>query len=162
MTKHTLSKYVILNSIRNAQRHNPEGARLEAVLKTAAEEYNATVDPDVLLNAIRGLYRAGRVLHARDRENQNLFRIPERLAGLNWMGIRDNTGMFLDVREKRWNTKRSPIVGWLNYRNGRYSVRIVSDNFRLTQPIPVRIKNTDDAVYWVLYYGEWVKGEKDE
>ena len=152
-----LSSAAVIASIKDAQRLNPDGVPLEVIQKTASEKLNADVDPDDLLNGIRDLFRAGRVLHARDPKNQNLFRLPERLEGLHWMHIKNDVGMFLDVREEPLHSNKSFIVGWLNYRNGLYSARIVSVKFQLTQPIPTHIATLDDAVYWVQHYGEWVK-----
>lgn len=153
----TLTHKRVIALMNGVKPQYPNGARLDTILKAATEMFKTAIDPDDLLIKLRYLYRAGRILHSRDAENKNLFRTPDRLKGLTWMGIRDNVGMFLDVREKRWNTQRSPIVGWLNYRSGLYSARIVSDKFRLSMPIPVHINNLDDAVHWVLHYGEWIE-----
>ena len=77
------------------------------------------------------------------------------LKGLGWHATRDNAGMFLDERNKTWRSKRSPVVAWLNYNRGRYSVNVVSEIFELTRPIPASITALGDAVDWVYQYSKW-------
>ena len=77
------------------------------------------------------------------------------LKGLGWHATRDNAGMFLDERNKTWRSKRSPIVAWLNYNSGRYSVNVVDSAFKLTRPIPRTIADLADAVDWVYQYSKW-------
>ncbi|MCE2416734.1 hypothetical protein J4G07_22395 [Candidatus Poribacteria bacterium] len=77
------------------------------------------------------------------------------LKGLGWHATRDNTGMFLDERNKTWRSKRSPVVAWLNYNSDRYSVNVVDSAFKLTRPIPTSITKLGEAVDWVYQYSKW-------
>ena len=77
------------------------------------------------------------------------------LKGLAWHATRANTGMFLDERNKTWRSKRSPVVAWLNYNSGRYSVNVVDSAFKLTRPIPSTISALGEAVDWVYQYSKW-------
>ena len=79
------------------------------------------------------------------------------IKGLGWQCIRDNTGMFLDERNKTWRSQRSPVVAWLNYNHGRYSVNVVESTFKLTRPIPISIADLGEAVEWVYQNAAWVK-----
>ena len=77
------------------------------------------------------------------------------LKGLGWHATRANAGMFLDERNKTWRSKRSPVVAWLNYNRGRYSVNVVSEIFELTRPIPASITALGKAVDWVYKNSHW-------
>ena len=74
---------------------------------------------------------------------------------LGWYGRTHHTGMFLDERDKNDYTRRSPVVAWLNYNQGHYSVNVVSQAFQLTRPIPASITQLDAAVDWVYQYSKW-------
>ena len=77
------------------------------------------------------------------------------IKGLGWQSIRDNTGIFLDDRNKTWRSKRSPVVAWLNHNRGCYSVNVVDSAFKLTRPIPRTITDLGEAVDWVYQYSKW-------
>ena len=79
------------------------------------------------------------------------------IHGLGWQSLRTNTGMFLDDRNKIYRSQRSPVVAWLNYNRGRYSVNIVDSTFKLTRSIPNSITNLGDAVEWVYENSVWVQ-----
>ena len=79
------------------------------------------------------------------------------IKGLGWQSLRTNTGMFLDERNKTYRSQRSPVVAWLNYNLGRYSVNVVSDTFQLTRPIPRSVTDFGEAVDWVYNHSVWVK-----
>ncbi len=78
-----------------------------------------------------------------------------RIQGLGWQCIRDNTGMFLDERNKTYRSQRSPVVAWLNYNSGRYSVNVVDSAFKLIRPIPSTLTDLGDAVEWVYQHSVW-------
>ena len=77
------------------------------------------------------------------------------LKGLGWHATRENAGMFLDERNKTYRSRRSPVVAWLNYNQGRYSVNVVSQAFQLTRSIPTSITALGKAVDWVYQYSKW-------
>ena len=77
------------------------------------------------------------------------------LKGLGWQSTRANAGMFLDDRNKTWRSQRSPVVAWLNYNQGHYSVNVVESAFKLTRPIPSTISALGEAVDWVYQYSKW-------
>lgn len=77
------------------------------------------------------------------------------LKGLGWQSTRTNTGMLLDERNKTYRSQRSPVVAWLNYNQGRYSVNVVDSAFKLTRPIPTSITSLGDAVEWVYQNSVW-------
>ena len=77
------------------------------------------------------------------------------LKGLGWHATRGNAGMFLDERNKTYRSRRSPVVAWLNYNRGRYSVNVVSQAFQLTRSIPTSITKLGEAVDWVYQYSQW-------
>ena len=79
------------------------------------------------------------------------------LKGLGWQSTRANTGMFLDDRNKTYRSQRSPVVAWLNFNQGRYSVNVVSDTFQLTRPIPRSVTDFGEVVEWVYEHSDWVK-----
>lgn len=83
--------------------------------------------------------------------------IEGKIQGLGWQSIRVNTGMFLDDRHSTYRSQRSPVVAWLNYNQGRYSVNVVHDAFKLTRPIPAAILDVGEAVEWVYQNAIWVK-----
>lgn len=76
---------------------------------------------------------------------------------LGWYARTDHTGMFLDERDKTDFTRRSPVVAWLNFNQGRYSVNVVSDTFKLNRPIPRSITKLTKAVEWVYKHSIWVQ-----
>ena len=77
------------------------------------------------------------------------------IHGLGWQSLRVNSGMFLDERNKTYRSQRSPVVAWLNFNQGRYSVNIVDSAFTLTRPIPNAITNLGDAVEWIYQNSAW-------
>ena len=79
------------------------------------------------------------------------------LKGLGWQSTRANAGMFLDDRNKTWRSQRSPVVAWLNYHRGRYSVNVVSKDFQLTRPIPSTITDLSEAIDWVYQHSAWAQ-----
>lgn len=79
------------------------------------------------------------------------------IYGLGWQSLRANTGMFLDERNKAYRSQRSPVVAWLNYHRGTYSVNVVSNAFQLTRQIPTSITQLGEAVKWVYQYSKWRK-----
>lgn len=81
------------------------------------------------------------------------------IQGLGWQSIRANTGMFLDERNKTDPSRRSPVVAWLNYHRGRYSVNVVDSAFKLTRPIPNAITELGKAVEWVYQNSAWREAE---
>jgi len=91
-------------------------------------------------------------LEAREAENTD-----GKIQGLGWQSTRVNTGMFLDDRHKTYRSQRAPVVAWLNYNHGRYSVNVVHSAFKLTRPIPATITDLGDAVAWVYQNSVWVK-----
>ena len=89
---------------------------------------------------------------AREAENTD-----GKIQGLGWQSTRVNTGMFLDDRHRTYRSQRAPVVAWLNYNQGRYSVNVVHSAFKLTRPIPAAITDLGDAVEWVYQNSVWVK-----
>ena len=79
------------------------------------------------------------------------------IHGLGWQSLRTNTGMFLDERNKTYRSQRSPVVAWLNYNLGRYSVNVVDSAFKLARPIPISISNIGEAVQWIYKNSIWVQ-----
>ena len=77
------------------------------------------------------------------------------LKGLDWHRTTAHGGMFLDERNKTYRSQRSPVVAWLNYNQGRYSVNVVSNAFQLTRPIPTSITGLGAAVDWVYKNSVW-------
>ena len=77
------------------------------------------------------------------------------IHGLGWQSLRVNSGIFLDERNKTYRSQRSPVVAWLNFNQGRYSVNIVDSAFTLTRPIPNAITNLGDAVEWIYQNSAW-------
>ena len=77
------------------------------------------------------------------------------IQGLGWQSLRTNTGMFLDERNKTYRSQRSPVVAWLNFNQGRYSVNVVSSAFNLTRLVPTSITDLGDAVDWVYQNSVW-------
>ena len=77
------------------------------------------------------------------------------IHGLGWQSLRVNSGMFLDERNKTYRSQRCPVVAWLNFNQGRYSVNIVDSAFTLTRPIPNAITNLGDAVEWIYQNSAW-------
>lgn len=85
---------------------------------------------------------------ARDAENGSIWR-------LGWQARTDHTGMFLDERNKTYRSRRSPVVAWLNYNQGRYSINVVDSAFKLTRSIPASITKLGEAVEWVYQNSVW-------
>ena len=63
--------------------------------------------------------------------------------------------MFLDERNMTYRSQRAPVVAWLNYHRGRYSVNVVDRDFKLTRPIPTAITDLGSAVEWVYQNSAW-------
>lgn len=80
------------------------------------------------------------------------------IKGLAWQSTKANGGMFLDDRNETVNS-RSPVVAWLNYNRGIYSVNVVSDTFQLNRPIPRSITELGKAVEWVYKNSVWRSSE---
>ena len=78
---------------------------------------------------------------------------------LGWHPNTNQTGMFLDERNKTHRSKRSPVVAWLNYNSGRYSVNVVDSAFKLTRPIPTSITGLGGAVEWVYKNSVWISSK---
>lgn len=82
-----------------------------------------------------------------------------RISGLGWQSLRMDGGMFIDDRAgrtrrgRRMNKKR--IMAYLNCKNGRFSVNVVSEKLELPKPIPAEIDDLEDAVEWVYQHGKW-------
>ena len=81
------------------------------------------------------------------------------IKGLGWHATRDNAGMFLNDRNKTYRSQRSPVVAWLNYNRGCYSVNVVHRTFKLIRPIPSTITKLGDAVDWVYKNSVWRPSE---
>ena len=96
--------------------------------------------------------RASHVRHAASNADGEIH-------GLGWQSLRTNSGMFFDERNKTWRSQRSPVVAWLNYNHGRYSVNVVDSTFKLIRPIPISIADLGEAVEWVYQNAAWVKSE---
>lgn len=96
--------------------------------------------------------RASHVRHAASNADGEIH-------GLGWQSLRTNSGMFFDERNKTWRSQRSPVVAWLNYNRGHYSVNVVDSTFKLTRPIPSTITDLGEAVEWVYQNAAWVKFE---
>lgn len=78
------------------------------------------------------------------------------IQGLGWQSLRENSGMFLDDRNQTVGSqRRSPVVAWLNWTRGHYSVNVVSKAFQLPHPIPASITKLGDAVDWVYTHAVW-------
>ena len=81
------------------------------------------------------------------------------LKGLGWYSTSDTGGMFLDERNKGYRSRRPPVVAWLNYNRGHYSVNIVNSTFKLTHRIPTTITGLGDAVKWVYKNSSWIESK---
>ena len=140
--------------IRGVMRKMAKGYKaLDEIQSAARDRYGIDADAERLLETLREIYRDGKLQHVRTRFGKDRFLLDEALKGLGWQSTFENTGMFVDDRVR---SRRSPIVAWLNYRKGGFSVKVVSESFRLTRPVPKSIRGFGKAIDWVLRHGEWV------
>ena len=89
------------------------------------------------------------------RKDPKLVEDPRETKGLGWQALRANGGMFLDDRRKTYRSQRAPVVAWLNYNRGCYSVNVVHSDFNLKRPIPNAITDLGAAVEWVYQNSDW-------
>ena len=145
--------------IKAVMRRMPKGVKfLDEIQKSAARDYGIEADKESLLETLREIYREGKLEHVRHMSGKDGFRLQEGLKGLDFMPTRINNAMFKDDRKRGYRTYyRGPIVAWLNYRKGVFSVNVVSETLKLTRPIPKHIRDVDEAVDWVLRHSEWVE-----
>ena len=153
--------------IKAVMRKMPKGLKFLNEIQTAAtKSYGIDADEASLLEALREIYREGKLEHVRTVNGKDRFQLDENLKGLTYMSTAKG-GMFLDWRSdarytsrngKRYFRKnaRQPLLAWLNYRKGVFSLNIVSEQLKLTQPIPKHIRKFNEAVDWVLRHSEWV------
>lgn len=153
--------------IKAVMRKMPKGLKfLDEIQEAATKNYGIEADAASLLEALREIYREGKLEHVRTVNGKDRFRLDEKLKGLAYMPTAKG-GMFLDWRfDARYITKngkryfrknaRQPLLAWLNCRKGVFSLNIVSEQLKLTRPIPKHIRDFEEAVEWVLRHSEWV------
>ena len=142
--------------IRGVMRKMAKGYKaLDEIQSAARNRYGIDADAERLLETLREIYRDGKLQHIRTHSGEDHFRLDEDLKSLSWQSKTDNAVMFFDDRIKSFRRK-SILVAWLNYRKGGFSVKVVSESFRLTRPVPKSIRGFGKAIDWVLRHGEWV------
>ena len=146
------------NRIKAVMRGMPKGVKfLDEIQATALNNYGINADQESLLETLREIYREGKLKHIKQANGKDAFDLDEDLKGLGWTsaGTKKYGGMFIDLRNSY--VRRPPLLAWLNYHRGVFSVNVVSKKLQLNKSIPRNIRTEEEAIYWVFRHAEWVK-----